>query len=158
MVTAPPKRAGGGRSGADRGYALLLALFVTLIATAAMMLGVAALGVQFREARAEAAGIRLDAMVDAAIAETLAHRHLLRVARRPFEGGWIESRVERRPGGRAVVTAHAALDGRVRGAEVQVVVTASGRRVLGWRVLGWRPADAGSARFGSAAQDPDAAP
>ena len=117
----------------EHGFALLLALFVALIASAAMMLGVAALEIEFRETRAEAVRIRLDAMVDAAIAETLADRYLLRVARRPFADGWIESHVERRPAGRAVVRAEAGLGQRVRRAEVEVVVTASGPRVLAWR-------------------------
>ncbi|HVS63913.1 MAG TPA: hypothetical protein VMT85_10485 [Thermoanaerobaculia bacterium] len=106
-----------------------------MIASAAMLLGIAALGIEYRETRDEAVRIRLGAMVDAAVAETLAHPHLLRVVRRPFEAGWIESRVERRPGGRAVVRAYAGLDPRTRGAEVVVVVTATGPRVVSWRPL-----------------------
>ena len=106
-----------------------------MIASAATLLGVAALGIEYRETRDEAIRIRLDAMADAAVAETLAHRHLLRVARRPFADGWIESQVERPAPGRALVRAHAGLGQRVRSVEVEVAITATGPRVLGWRPL-----------------------
>jgi hypothetical protein len=122
--------------GSEEGFALLLALFVTLIASAAMMLGATALKVELDETRAEASRIRLDAMVDAAIAESLADPDLSGLSRRPFAGGWIESRVERLPGGRARIHAMAALGTRVRDAEVEVLVDASGRpRVLEWRAI-----------------------
>lgn len=120
------------RARGERGFALLLALFVALMASAAMMLAVTALKVEWDETRNEARRIRLDAMVDAAIAETLADRYLFPVDRRPFAGGWIESRLDRRPAGRAVVTALAGLGGRVQGARVEIVVTATHPRVLSW--------------------------
>ncbi|HUP25585.1 MAG TPA: hypothetical protein VNB06_21915 [Thermoanaerobaculia bacterium] len=120
--------------GSEGGFALLLALFVTLFASAAMMLSAAALKVELDETRAEAIRIRLDAMVDAAIAESLADRDLSGLTRRPFGDGWIESRVERLAGGRARIQATAMLGTRVRDAEVEVVVVANGRpRVLEWR-------------------------
>lgn len=118
---------------AEGGFALLLALFVTLVASAAMMLGASALKVEFDETRAEAIRIRLDAMVDAAIAESLADRDLPGLSRRPFADGWIESEVERLPGGRARIHAVAGLGTRVQDAEVDVVVGVAGPRVLAWR-------------------------
>jgi hypothetical protein len=122
------------RGGSEEGFALLLALFVALFASAAMMLGAAALNVEFDETRTEAIRIRLDAMVDAAIAATLAERDLSGLSRRPFADGWIESRVERLPGGRARILATAGLGPRVRDAEVTVVAGAAGRpSVLEWR-------------------------
>jgi hypothetical protein len=134
MVRTEASRNASLRAGdSERGFALLLALFVTLIASAAMMLSASALKVEFDETRAEALRIRLDAMVDAAIAESLADRDLSGLSRHPFAGGWIESRVERLPGGRARILAVAALGTRVRDAEVEVFVGASGPRVLEWR-------------------------
>lgn len=121
------------RGGSEEGFALLLVLFVALFASAAMMLGAAALKVEFDETRTEAIRIRLDAMVDAAIAASLADHDLSGLSRRPFADGWIESRVERLPGSRARILATAGLGPRVRDAEVTLVVGANGRHsVLEW--------------------------
>ncbi|HVS16865.1 MAG TPA: hypothetical protein VMV46_23375 [Thermoanaerobaculia bacterium] len=120
-------------AGSQRGFALLLALLVALLASAAMMLAAAALKLEYDAARREAGRIRLGAMVDAALAETLADPRLAGLGRRPFEAGWIESRVERRPGGRARIRAAAGLGDRTRAAEIDVLLGVAGPQVVAWR-------------------------
>jgi hypothetical protein len=104
-----------------------------MLAAAAMMLAGSALKLEFDAARRDAQRIRLDAMVDAALAETLAHPRLAGLSRRPFQAGWIESRVERRPGGRASVRATAALGTRTRTAEIDVLLGVRGPQIIDWR-------------------------
>jgi hypothetical protein len=127
VVTAGPSQ---------RGFALLLALLVALLASAAMLLAAGALRLEHDAARREARRIRLDAMVDAALAETLADPRLAAVGRRAFAAGWIESRVERRPGGRARIRAVAGIGDRTRAAEVDVVLGPGGPRVVAWLPVG----------------------
>ena len=118
----------------EGGFALLLALFVAAIASAAVLLSTAALKLEYDTTRREATRIRLDAMVDAVIAETLADPQLTAVVQRPFEAGWIESRVERQEN-RVTIRARAVLGGRVREAEVKTLLTVTGPRVLSWRPI-----------------------
>jgi hypothetical protein len=142
----------------QRGYALLLALFALLTAELAALIAAASLAVHFREVRHESETIRLTAITDAAVAETLAelarspaHRGL---SRRPFAGGWIESRVETRGGrgGRFRLEIEAGLGHRERRVVVYAVRTGGVLRVAAVGLGGAEPSSRASpdARFGRA--------
>ncbi len=82
----------------EGGHALLLALFVLLLSATAVALVGQALLAQWNETRAHAERVRILALADAALAETLAQLAqqpgFMGVSPTPFGGGTLESRVQ----------------------------------------------------------------
>lgn len=125
-------------NGTEDGQILLLSLLVVVVLTAALLLIAATLQSRMKLARAETAAIRLTALADAALAETLAHLAAdpayPGLPEREFGGGTIASRVD---GGGAAVTVRARADyrGRRRTVRAAVQLTVLGPVVLDWRVV-----------------------
>ena len=122
----------------ERGFALVLALMVLLILTAAAAVLVAAL---HREAQAnlrQINSLRARTLADAALAETLAELDwspaFAGVERHQLGPGWIASRVER-SGRRATVRLEVEVALLYREVEAEVELGARRPRVLSWRPL-----------------------
>ena len=138
MVTRPPC---GSR---ESGHALLLALFVLLLSATAIALVGQALLMQWNETRAHAERVRIMALADAALAETLAELAqqpgFIGLASTLWGGGVLESRVRTTggvgPNGRQIrIDITATVGGRSRSYVARARIQ-DGRPPT---VLQWRP-------------------
>lgn len=94
-VVDPTRRRPAGPG--EAGFALILALVVLLLVSAALSLIAAALHLRLRELDRRTTELRLVALADEALAETLAHlaqsSGFAGLPRRAIPGGWLESEV-----------------------------------------------------------------
>lgn len=136
LVTAPYNRAGKGSSD---GHVLLVALMAILLLGAALSLLAGFLVQRMYRVRAELERTRLTALVDAAMAETLANLASNSVypgvAERELGDGSIRSEVRHGTGGSFVIRARADLRGRAAAVEARGRRTPTGPRVTSWRRL-----------------------
>ncbi len=120
----------------ESGYALLTALLVLFLVAVSLELAASALLLRMRAARADAAATALDALSDAALAETLAHLAAdpgyRGVAAHPFAGGIIGSRIEFVGVGRFEVRAAAGFAGRLRVVRAEVARGSGSAWVTSW--------------------------
>lgn len=128
--------------GRENGYALLVTLVVLLLLSIALSLLAAALQVRMRLVRQEAQTLKLIALSDAALAETLASLtydpHFTGVAEQNYGGGRIASTVRPLGPNRYEVLATAFYAGKLRAVDAEAVRTPQGARVVRWgRALGW---------------------
>jgi type II secretory pathway pseudopilin PulG len=126
----------------ERGYALLVTLVVILLLFFALALLGAALQIRMRLVRQEAQSLKLSALSDAALAETLASLTydpgFTGVAEQNFGGGRIASTVRPLGPNRYEVLATAFYAGKLRAVDAEAVRTPQGARVVRWeRALGW---------------------
>jgi len=125
------------RSG-ERGFALILALMVLLILTAAVAVLVASLHRQAQTNLRQINSLQARALADAALAETLAELDWSPafggVDRHPLGTGWIASRVERN-GRRATVRLEVEVALFYQEVEAEVELGSRRPRVLSWRPL-----------------------
>lgn len=121
----------------ERGFALLLAVLTLFIAATTLMIGALLTRLALSEADAERRLLHLQALSDAAIAESLAglcaDRAYVGFARRPFDRGWMESRVDNFGNQRALIEVRVGVAGRVRTATVDVSLTGPRPRITDWR-------------------------
>lgn len=127
----------------DAGYALLVALVVVLLVSISLALLAAALQIRMRLVRQEEQTLKLMALSDAALAETLASltydASFEGVAEQSFGGGRIASTVRPLGSNRYEVLATAAYAGKERAVDAEVVSTLQGARVVRWgRAVGHR--------------------
>ena len=120
-----------------KGHGLILALVVVVVMTTALGLLAASMTMGMREVQREVRIVSLIALVDAAMAETLAYlaedEDFPGVSERPFGGGMISSEVRLLGEGRAEVVGSATYGGRQRSIRAEVLLTSRGPRVLGLR-------------------------
>jgi len=120
----------------QNGYALLVALVVLLLVSIALALLAAGLQIRMRLVRQEAQILRLMALSDAALAETLASLNVDPgfdgVAEQPFGGGRISSAVRSLGDNQYEVLAVALYAGKERAVEAEVVRTPLGVAVVRW--------------------------
>jgi type II secretory pathway pseudopilin PulG len=130
----------------ESGYALVTALLVVLLLSIALALLASSLQLRMRLVRQEADALALQALSDAALAETLARlaesSYFHGVNEHPLGGGAIRSDVQFIAPGRFRVVATATLAGRERAVEAEVRRSPGRARVVRWRRL----ADPGGAR------------
>jgi hypothetical protein len=123
----------------EGGQILILSLLVVVLLTSALLLIAAALQARMKAVRREAAAVRLTALADAALAETLArlaaHAGAAGLPERPFGEGLIASEVHPAPDDCLTVVARAEYQGRRRIVEARVRPTVLGPVVLDWRVV-----------------------
>ncbi len=133
----------------ERGAALLMILFVLVVAWTATLLISIALSVDLRSGRADQRRLRLTVLADSALAEALAA-----LATDPYAGGepWhsfgggeIGSSVGDIDGSSRTVRAAARIGGVERTVVARVVLGAWGPQVTGWEALPVRPIDPGAA-------------
>lgn len=140
-MSAPWGGAGGGGplrrprpACGDAGHALLTALFVMLLVGLAMAIAAAALQLHMRTMRHEVRTVRLIALTDAAVAETLAELDadpaFPGLAAHDFGGGVVGSRVTSSSRTQREVTGWARYRGMVRVVRVQVSFEADGGMVI----------------------------
>ena len=131
-----------GKPGKESGSALLAALIVALLLSLALDLVAASLALRMRELRREQRVAELNALADAALAETLAE--LARsgafsgVDRHGFAGGELRSEVQRLSSGPLAlyrVTASGSRDGWTRTVQAEVERSLTGTRVVRWTVV-----------------------
>lgn len=134
------RRRPGGKG--ESGSALLAALAVALLLGIALDLVAASLALRMRELRREQRVAELDALADAALAETLAELSrsgaFSGVDRHAFAGGELSSEVERISSGPLAVyrvTATGSRDGWTRSVEARVERSLTGTRVTSWALL-----------------------
>ncbi len=126
------------RGRGEKGHSLLLAMVVLVLVTTAALLVSSALMLRMREVQEEMIAVRLTALVDAAMAETLAQFSRggrLRGGERPFGGGRISSEVIATQGRSRTVRIEAHYGAKVRRLEVEVLLTPQGPTILSWRRL-----------------------
>jgi type II secretory pathway component PulK len=126
----------------ERGYALLVALVVIFLLFIALSLLASALQIRMRLVRQEAQSLKLIALSDAVVAETLASLtydpDFTGVAEQSFGGGRIASTVRSLGTNRYEVLATALYAGKLRAVDAEAVRTPQGARVVRWeRALGW---------------------
>jgi hypothetical protein len=131
------------RVSTERGYALLMALVVTLLVSIALALLAAGLQLRMRLVRQEEQTLQLLALSDAAVAETLSSLtydpYFDGVEEQSFGGGRIASTVTFLGPGRFEVVATATYARRERVVRAEVSRTPEGARVVRWeRVVGNR--------------------
>ena len=130
----------------ERGAALLIVLFLLVMATTAGLLISVALTVDLRAQKDEARRIRLGALVDSALEEAIAalsaNPDAGGYAEHEFGGGSLESRIETLPDGRKQATATAIYAGLERSVVAEIVFASGGPRVLSWQPSRTRPAGA----------------
>lgn len=133
-------------TGRERGAAMLMVLFLLVLATTAGLLLSVALTVDLREQREDARRLRLSALVDAALEEALAA-----LSANPDAGGYrqhdfgegtLESRILTLPDGRKEATARATYAGLERSVVAQIVFTPRGPEILTYRPGKTRPVSA----------------
>lgn len=128
----------------ERGAALLLVLFLLVMATTAGLLISVALTVDLRAQKDEARRIRLGALVDSALEEAVAALSANPDAggytAHDFGGGSLESRIENLPDGRKQATAKATYAGLERSVVAEIVYAPDGPRILTWQPSRTRPA------------------
>jgi hypothetical protein len=126
----------GRRAGGQNGYALLVALVVLLLVSIALALLAAGLQIRMRLVRQEAQILRLMALNDAALAETLASLNydpaFDGLPDQPFGGGRISSAVRPLGTNRWEVLAVALYAGKERAVDAEVVRTPLGVAVVRW--------------------------
>jgi len=126
----------------ERGYALLVTLVVILLLFFALSLLAGALQIRMRLVRQEAQTLKLIALSDAALAETLASLTydpgFSGITEQSFGGGRIASTVRPLGLNRYEVLATAFYAGKLRAVDAEAVRTPQGARVVRWeRALGW---------------------
>jgi hypothetical protein len=129
-----PARARPAAGGA--GFALLVALIVTFLVSVALSLVGLSLAVRMRTAREEARATTLNALCDAAVAETLAglsSGQARGIGEHPFGSGTIGSQVQTVTPGHYRITATARFGGRTRTVLADVVRDDQGTRVVHWQ-------------------------
>ncbi len=106
----------------EEGHALLLAIFVLFLLGISLSLSVLELQIRMRDQRREAARVRLEMMVDSAVAHTraalAADARYAGLAETDFAAGRVWSEVERLANGQLRIEAGASLGTRVRGASL----------------------------------------
>jgi len=131
------------RARGQTGFALLVALVVVLLVSIALGLLAAALQIRMRLVRQEAQTLKLMALSDAALAETLASltydAGFEGVAEQTFGGGRIASTVRPLGSNHYEVLATASYAGKERAVDAEVVRAPAGARVVRWeRAVGRR--------------------
>jgi hypothetical protein len=131
------------RSRRDGGYALLVALVVLLLVSISLALLAAALQIRMRLVRQESQTLKLLALSDAALAETLSSltydAGYEGLAEQSFGGGRITSTVRPLGTNRYEVLATARYAGKERTVDAEVVRAPDGARVVRWeRAVGRR--------------------
>jgi type II secretory pathway pseudopilin PulG len=120
----------------EEGFALLLTLVVILFVSFALALLALGLQVRMRLVRQEQQALRLNALSDAVLAETLASLTYAAdfpgVEEQDYEGGRIASSVRTLGPNRYEVLATASYAGKVRAVAAEVVRAADGARVTHW--------------------------
>lgn len=120
----------------QEGYALLVALVVLLLVSIALALLAAGLQIRMRLVRQEAQILRLMALSDAVLAETLASLDVDPgfdgVAEQEFGGGSISSAVRSLGANQYEVLAVALYAGKERAVDAEVVRTPLGIAVVHW--------------------------
>ena len=120
----------------ERGVALVLALFMIVLVTLSLLLVAGHLQTRVDGFQMERRNVRLAALADAALAETLARldedRTFPGVEERQFGGGRIASTVVDYSGGGLTVTATGRLPGWRASIRAQVFIDRNGPRVLSW--------------------------
>lgn len=120
----------------ERGTALLMVLFLLVLATTAGLLLSVALTVDLREQKDDARRMRLAALVDSALAEALAalaaNPDAGGYAPHDFGGGTLESRIATLPDGSKEATARATYAGLERTVVAEVVFDTGRFRVRTW--------------------------
>ncbi len=132
LLRLPPRRR------AEQGNALLLALLVLVLVTTGALLVSSALMLRMREVQEEMIALRLTAMADAAVAETLAQLSKSKAFRgsdRSFGGGRISSELIASDGPKRSLLIEARYARRVRTVQLDVLLTRKGPRVVGWHPL-----------------------
>jgi Tfp pilus assembly protein PilX len=126
----------------NRGYSLIAALIVLVLVGAAASFVAASLNLRLRVTRQESIRIRLTALNDAVLAETLAFldqdTNFSGVPEYCFGRGFIASAVTTLESGsepRVEIIASARIAGRKKQAQVEARLTAAGPVVLSWRRL-----------------------
>jgi hypothetical protein len=122
----------------ERGAALLLVLFVLVVAWSATLVAAASLADDLRSARADHRRLRLTVLTDAALAEALAELagdpYATGLPWHPFAGGEIACRIGDIDDLERTVTASARIGGVERTVIAQVVLAPWGPAVAGWQV------------------------
>jgi hypothetical protein len=134
-----PRRARPAPAAAESGFALLVALFVVFLLSVALSLLGMSLALRLRVAHDEARATTLNALCDAAVAETLAGLAAGQaggVDEHPFGGGSIGSQVQTLAAKHYRITATARTGGRARTVLADVVRDDQGTRVVHWQRLG----------------------
>ena len=115
---------------------MVMALYATLLLSLALAVAGSALLLQLRESQHEAIAVRLAALADAAVAETLsglaASAYAGGVPEHEFGGGTISSELQPGEGEDLVVLARAAYAGRQREVRADVRRTVLGPIVVRW--------------------------
>ena len=118
------------------GHALFVTLIVLVLVAAAVGLLATHYGLRARMASQEERRIHLNAMTDAAVAESLAKLSedddFEGVEERPFAGGTLSSRIEDLPENRREILASANYRGWDRTVRVQVRIEYTGLTVESW--------------------------
>lgn len=120
----------------ERGAALLMVLFLLVLATTAGLLLSVALSVDLREQKEDARRMRLGALIDSALEEALAalsaNPDAGGYAAHEFGGGTLESRIVTLPDGRKEATGRATYAGLERSVVAEIVFGPEGPRILTW--------------------------
>lgn len=131
---ADPRRQG---SVGQEGFALLMALVVLLLVSAALALAAGALQLEIRQMDQRVASLQLRSESDAVVAETLARLSrepsFAGVARRSNSAGWSESRVVRPGVDRVRILTTVVYRGRERSLRVDAKLTTEGPVVISYR-------------------------
>lgn len=121
---------------AQRGAALLMVLFMLVMAATAGLLLSVALSVDLREQKEDARRMRLAALADSALEEALAALSVNPdaggYAVHEFGGGTLESRILTLPSGRKEATARATYAGLEREVVAEIVFESGKPRILTW--------------------------
>lgn len=124
------------RRARERGYALLVTLVVIFLLSIALALLASALQIRMRLVRQEAQTLKLIALSDAVLAETLASLtydpDFSGVTEQSFGGGTIASTVRPLGTNRYEVLATAVYAGKQRAVDAEAVRTPQGARVVRW--------------------------
>ncbi len=124
-----------GRRG-EQGAALLMVLFLLVLATTAGLLLSVALSVDLRMQKEDTRRMRLAALVDSALEEALAalstNPDAGGYAEHEFGGGTLESRIVTLPDGRKEATATATYAGLERSVVAEIVFESGSPQVLTW--------------------------
>jgi hypothetical protein len=127
----------------ERGAALLLVLFVLLVAWTATLLASVAISIDLRSERADQRRVRLTVLADSALAEALAalagDPYAAGRPWHPFGGGEIRATIGDVDDLARTVTAAARAGGVERTVVARVVLGGGGPTVTEWRVLALRP-------------------
>jgi hypothetical protein len=124
------------RDEGEAGAALLMVLFLLVLATTAGLLLSVALTVDLREQKEDARRMRLGALADSALEEALAalssNPDAGGYAVHEFGGGTLESRIVTLPDGLKQATARATYAGLERSVVAEIAMVAGEPRILTW--------------------------